>query len=279
MLHDVLPVELLPKLRGRGLDLPVTGFEDEAERFFDYDARTLAATRHIDGIERALLNLEDLDQSTPLKAQIAGPCTLLASMRDAWQQPLWHVEAIRDAVSLYLAALAAESARRVHAAHPLAALFLDEPMLGHLENSGEADGALRTLAPAIEAIRGAGLAVGLHVCSTPPFAIIDRLELDFCSLDLVRYGREIEAEGRRLAGLSRRGTRLVLGVVPVLGDERTPPPCDLLRSFLGALPAADQDAVSERLLLSPSCGTLLAPPDREEAIALALRCAAEELSQ
>jgi hypothetical protein len=279
MLHEVLPERVRHAARGRGLDLPWTADDPAAAEAFTADREELAGTPYRVVLAGALAIARTLPAFThapAVKAQIMGPCSILASMRDAWFQPLWHAAGVRAAAADWIAALAGAAIGGIRdlGAQPL--LWLDEPMLGHLETAGEALAAAATLDRTLAALRAAGARTGLHCCSTPPFAILRALALDDLSLDAVRYGPEILDHAPDVAALLARGVRLVLGVVPVTPDGGAFAPRAFVRRLRERLGSAGA-LLPSQLLISPSCGTLLAPEEREVELAAALAGFAAEI--
>jgi hypothetical protein len=195
------------------------------------------------------------------KLQVTGPATLATALEGPGQT---HLAA---EIATWLAANAAGQVRRLAELGLGAVLVVDEP---GLDGAGIAD-------PMVwDPLRTAGAAAwGVHVCGPVPWPLVDVLEPDLVSFDLVRH--RPDAAGRSvLARLVERGGRVVWGAVdPVSPDTAAPTATlvgDALRSL--GLPVA---LVARRSLVSPACGTGLLEPSRERRIARTVAVAATAL--
>ena len=92
------------------------------------------------------------------------------------------------------------------------------------------------------------------------------------SIDAVRFPEEIADARSVLLDYLDGGGTLALGLIPVLpGEGEEPSPLSRLR----AIEAELGRELDDRLVLSATCGTMLAPPAREREIAAELAETAE----
>ncbi len=197
-----------------------------------------------------------------LKSQLAGPVTLLQSLRDAWSRPLFTDPALHEVVAAWCARLAALSADLLLDRGVEVTIVLDEPVIGLPGPRDQTEAVARTIRPVIAAVHAAGARSGLHCCSEPPLELLVALGCDDLLLDARRFastliaGRDLQR--RHLA----RGARLTLGVTSPVPDEAPGRVLEILDALVAGGPLRRRELVAA-LALSPCCGTLLVPLERE----------------
>jgi methionine synthase II (cobalamin-independent) len=200
----------------------------------------------------------------PLKVQLAGPWTLVASLQTDHGPVLADPGAVRDVTASYVEGLRVhldEVRRRAPAAR--LTLQLDEPSLpavlaGQVPTSSglsrvravpEPD-ATQVLREAVGAVE---VPVVVHSCAPDvPVALVQAAGAAGVSLDLAtaRLDRDV------LGAAVEQGLELWAGVVPSLGPGVPPAPRDVVQPVrrlwrdLGLAP----ELLSERVVLTPACG-------------------------
>jgi hypothetical protein len=190
-----------------------------------------------------------------VKLQVTGPATLAAALEGRGRYDL------ASELARWLAANAAGQVRRLGELGLAAVLLVDEPGLA---DAGIAD------ARAYDPLRSTGaVAWGLHVCGRVPWGLVDRLEVDLLSFDVVRH----DADGSVLARILDRGGRVAWGALDAVAPE---PPARVAERLRAAMRRLDRDPelVASRSLVTPTCGTGLLWPEQETRAAAVLNEAA-----
>lgn len=226
-------------------------------------------------IERFARALRAFDRDVPLRIAIVGPCTLTAALKDVFHQPLWHVPKIREAAERLIVRIVARVVALLKEIANDVMIQIDEPMLGHLAADREI--AQKTLNGVFSAVRAEGALAALHTCSRPIVALVESLSLDFLSLDLVEYSDAVITDTATFERIIAQETTIVAGVCPAYERDSTPSPVAIVESIVASLSPASRARFLDRLVLSATCGTLLAPIDREREIAALLEATASEL--
>lgn len=186
-------------------------------------------------------------QAHALKGQLVGPVTLLAARGLAPGDP-----AAAPLISR-LEGWALAQARAL-AAHGPALIVLDEPALGARPE------ALALLRPLLSALRSAGVAVGVHTCAPPAWALLRALAPDLVSFDAAR-DLEAAAGDPDCRALLEAGAWLAAGIVPTDGSAGALRAGDLFRRlWLAWRRLGDPARLAARTLISASCGLGLRPP-------------------
>ena len=204
--------------------------------------------------------LEPRESSAGLRVSLAGPLTILQSLRDEWSRPLFSEAALHAPVSDWCARLAGTLASMTPAG---STIILDEPVLGLPGPRDAVDAVVAVLAPVIAAIREHDREVGLHCCSEPPFPILAQLALDELSIDALRYASEIIGAADQLAAFVADGGRLALGLVAPMPLDDVQPEPELLLDALVLSGQVKRESLIDALVLTPTCGTMLCPEERE----------------
>lgn len=248
-------------------------------RFADSPGRVMVRAaswlaEDLDGLEEALTG-----RRGPVKAQLAGPWTLAASieMRNG-ERAVRDAGACRDLAEA-LAEAAAGHAREIQRRLPGASVVLqfDEPALPTVLAGGvstasgiatyrsvDVQRAEAHLRMVMDAARSAAATPGIHCCDArTPVDLLRRAGADFVSVDMaVLQGSEEEPLGRVID----QGGQAYLGVVPALA----PSPLGPVRVIAeqAAQRVLDQCArwgfsaerAQEHLVLTPRCGLAGADP-------------------
>jgi hypothetical protein len=193
-----------------------------------------------------------------VKLQVTGPATLAAALEGRGRYDL------ASEIARWLAANAAGQVRRLGELGLAAVLVVDEPGLA---DAGIAD------ARAYDPLRSTGaVAWGLHVCGRVPWGLVDRLEVDLLSFDVVRH----DPDGSVLARILDRGGRVAWGALDALAPETSAHVAARLRAAMRRVDR-DPELVAWRSLVTPTCGTGLTWPEEETRAAAVLDDAARSM--
>lgn len=203
----------------------------------------------------------DLSRRPPghgvVKLQVTGPVTLARALGAGAVDE----DGLAREIATWLAANVAEQVAALAELGLDAVVVVDEPALTEAADAEVWD-PLRAVAPAW----------GLHLCCEVPWAVVERAAPDLLSFDLtLGLGGEAGAQALgRLAGDG--GMHVAWGVLAPHLPQHDGFASTLLRSA-----PARTGVPAERSLLSPSCGSGLVAPSREQAMAAALGALAEQL--
>jgi hypothetical protein len=203
----------------------------------------------------------------PTAIHLPGPLTALGCATSAEGVRLWDVPQLRIAFARRTAREATAIARCATDAGHLPLVVLDEPCADALDAANPAN--LLLLETCVAPLREAGIAVGVHWCCKPPIDVLLGVDLDYASIDLVRYADVASARRRSLQRWLARGRTLVLGIV----DATAPDDAETAANRVAAMGLPRDSAI----LLATSCGTSRMSVARESETAQLLRDAAGKL--
>jgi hypothetical protein len=191
-----------------------------------------------------------------VKLQVTGPVTLCWALEERPSSPpaIFARDVAEWLASNVQRQIAAFAERDLDCL-----LVVDEPALGLVPSHP-------SLVRAWDPLRRTAGAWGLHVCSAPPWALLEDAEPDLVSFDLVQHSPRGEALDT-LRRLLRAGTTIAWGITPPSGAGGAELASRLLDQAIQGLTAAriDPTAVLAASLLTASCGTG-AQSTREEAM-------------
>ncbi|MFT7617231.1 MAG: hypothetical protein ACI97A_000865 [Planctomycetota bacterium] len=270
MLALVLP----PKLAKRGqsgfgvalIDL----LEDPAIREAFLDLESLEGTRAVQDAQEVASLLQAHGHVKNFKAQMMGPLSLLQTLRDAASRPLWSDNSLHEPVLNWSIALARTMASALAPHCDELHLWLDEPMLGLMEGDNQRDAAYALLNQWHEAVSAMGIKTGIHCCSSPPFGLLKHTPFATFSCDAVRYRAEIEDATDLLHPYIKNGGQLALGLLAPMNWSEDVDQRPFVLELAKSLGIDSPQELEQKLLLTPSCGTMLTPVDRELEIAQTL---------
>ncbi|HEB76503.1 MAG TPA: methionine synthase [Nitrospirae bacterium] len=238
--------------------------QDELNRFYElfsagedfpvseeYSAGFYAFLREIGGRRFGLL-----------KGQITGPLTFTLGLKDSDGRYIYFNEELREVASLLLQRKAQWQVRELSAYAGKVIIFVDEPILTAIGSSSylgvEPAEAERLLRDTVDAVHSAGGLAGIHCCGKADWGMLIRTGVDILNFDAYDYFETLQIYTDELAGFLRQGGYLAWGIVPTTGairNERLDVLRDRLLSRLNDLSAGiPGDLVTERSLLTPSCG-------------------------
>ena len=120
-----------------------------------------------------------------------------------------------------------------------------------------------------DALRAVAPAWGVHVCCRVPWDVVEHARPDVLSFDLAATGPLDRHASRSLERILRRGSRVAWGICPVGTDDEVGPAARWMAEAMATLGARGigRETLLSRSLITPSCGTALAPPARERRLA------------
>jgi len=189
-----------------------------------------------------------------VKLQVTGPWTLATALGDT---------ALAGELAAWLAGSAAEQVRALRERDLDPLLVVDEPALESAAPSPA------KAADTWDALRAVAPAWGLHVCCRVPWDVVERARPDVLSFDLAGTGGLDRHASRTLERMLRGGTRVAWGISPVGSGDEVGPAARWMAEAMATLGARGigRETLLARSLLTPSCGTALAPAARERRLA------------
>ena len=203
----------------------------------------------------------------PTAMHLPGPLTALGCAISVEGVRLWDVPQLRIAFARRTARRAIALAERAVAVGHRPLVVLDEPCAEMLDAANPAN--LLLLETSVAPLREAGFAVGVHWCCKPPIDVLLGVDLDYASVDLVRYADVVAGRRRSLERWLARGRTLVLGIV----DAASPDDAETAANRVLAMGLPRDSAI----LVAASCGTSRTSVARETETAQTLRDAAGKL--
>ncbi len=213
-----------------------------------------------------------------LKAQIMGPISLLQTIRDGASRPLWSAPQFHPQALSWTIACAQAIAQALQPLCEELTLWLDEPMLGLINQPSDREKAKGLISSWNRAMKDIHVGTGLHCCSHPPFDLLTPLPPHYLSFDFLRYQSIAWENLVLLRQFVEGGGVLALGVLAPMAMSEDPDLRSDIRTFCQSLGIKSSEAMARHILLTPTCGTLLTPMNREVEIAKTLRAWSHSLS-
>lgn len=218
-------------------------------------------------------SLESRARNLPTNCVLAfhmpGPLTVLGSATGLEGIRLWDVLPLRPLCARAIGRIAEQVVGRLQSMGHSPLVVLDEPLACSLDAANPAN--LYLLEEAFGPARRLAARVGVHWCCPPPLDVLLNVDLDYASIDLVRFGDLVRTRRRTLERWLARDRVLVLGVI----DAADPASDALARERIAALCLPRESAI----LVAPTCGTSTFPLAREVEIARKLNDLATSLKE
>ncbi len=198
-----------------------------------------------------------------IKCQITGPFTFAASVKDELGGALLHNPVFMQVTLKGLIMKALWQIKFFKKFNKKIIMFVDEPYLGCFGsaytpiNRGDVVGGLRELT---EGIKSDNVLLGVHCCGNTDWSIFTEIDtIDIINFDAFGFLDRLVLYADNLKEFLKRGGILCWGIVPTqeFTDKET---ADLLIKKINdgigilAKKGIDRGLLSDRLLLSPSCG-------------------------
>lgn len=199
-----------------------------------------------------------------VKGQIVGPISFGLSVTDQNKKAILYHDELMDAALKSISMKAAWQVRELKRVCPQVMIWLDEPYLtsfGSAYVSLSADQVLSCIGEVVQSIHAAGALAGIHCCGNTDWSLLMNTELDIINFDAYDYFKGMTLYPGALKKFLEGGRILALGLVPT-SDKIVNETVESLSAKLGErLRALSEktglgvDAIWERCLLTPSCGT------------------------
>jgi hypothetical protein len=209
-----------------------------------------------------------------VKVQTIGPCSFALTVTDQDKRAIYYNEEFRDMI---VKALTMKCRWQIKKFQPYAEkviCFIDEPILAGFGSSTyvsvKRQDVVNHLAEMIEAIHNDHALAGVHCCGNTEWSILMDAGVDIVSFDAFGFGETIAMYPEAVKKHLDRGGWLAWGVVPTSKAIREQNVPNLVLHFEKkmdhlASKGVDKHLISERAMITPSCGTgSLLPEDAEK---------------
>lgn len=211
-----------------------------------------------------------------IKLQVTGPFTFAASLKDEKGMSLLHNHDFMQAITEGLIMKALWQIRFFEKFGKKIILFIDEPYLGCFGSAYtpiNRETVVATLTEFAKRITSAGtLLCGVHCCGNTDWSIFTDIKfIDIISFDAYSFLDRLLLYSENLKTFFDQGRILCWGIVPTVEFTDEIKPRALMQRLNDALEklahkGLDPDVLSERLILSPSCGLGTLDTDKAEKI-------------
>lgn len=207
----------------------------------------------------------NLSQVSFIKAQITGPFTFAASLRDETGKSLLHQPIFMQAITKGLAMKVLWQIDFFKVFKKKIILFIDEPYLGCFGsaytpvNRQDVVGILSELARELTSATD-DLLLGVHCCGNTDWSIFtDTDGIDIISFDAFSFLDRLLLYSQQLHQFLKDGRVLCWGIVPTLEFSGKETPHALLKMIDSAIDVLskkglDRKLLLENLIISPACG-------------------------
>ncbi|MBN2452186.1 MAG: hypothetical protein JXR77_17500 [Lentisphaeria bacterium] len=221
-----------------------------------------------------------------VKVQTTGPCSFALTIVDENKRALYYNEEFRDVV---IKALAMKCRYQIQRFRPYAEkviCFVDEPILSAFGSSTyvsvRREDVVAILGEMVEAVHADGALAGVHCCGNTEWSILVDAGVDIVNFDAFDYGETIAMYPDAVRAHFERGGALAWGIVPTSPAIREHSVEDLaarLETVMNNLAArgVDKQAIVQRAILTPSCGTGSMEPADAEKVFTTLRALSQAM--
>jgi len=219
---------------------------------------------HASGIAVSRTALSKLKKKPPfVKIHTTGPISFGLTVFDEKGMPLLYDQAYADIV---LQNAVMKSLWQLDQFEPYGdriICFFDEPILSAFGSSTyinlTRDMVVPLLSEAVQALKGEGALVGVHVCGNSEWTLLLDAEVDIISFDAYNYGESLALYPERVSRHLERGGALAWGIVPTSPDIHEQSAESLekrLTHFVDHLgrQGMDTSLIWRQSMLTPSCG-------------------------
>lgn len=231
------------------------------ERVLDPTAEFALNEEHAAGFYEFLKRARGADL---VKGQMTGPLTFTLGLNTVDGRPIHSDAELKSAALELLAKLAYWQAKTLTGiAKSGAFVFIDEPIYSALGTAAYLSIKPEDVRSSIDrlaaAIREGGASVGLHCCGEADWETVLSTSIDVLSFDSWTYPTALAPYANLLTEFLGRGGRLAWGAIPTgeeAGTVREEDVTEKLEAAVSSLLAREipKELLSERSLLTPSCG-------------------------
>jgi len=204
------------------------------------------------------------DSLVCVKGQIVGPISFGLTVTDQNKKAILYHDELMDAALKSISMKAAWQVRELKKICPQVMIWLDEPYLASFGSgyvSLSAHQVFSYIGEAVQSIHGAGALAGIHCCGNTDWSLLMNTELDIINFDAYDYFTGMTLYPEALRKFLQQGRILALGIVPTSDKiqnetvESLSAKLDERLRTLSEKTGLGVDAIWERCLLTPSCGT------------------------
>lgn len=238
---------------------------DDLERFYETcgdDCRIAISDDYARGLH-AFLRAIRSRRFACIKGQITGPLTFTLGLKDGGGRLIFFDEELRQ-IALML--LQAKARWQIDLLKPFAEnviIFIDEPILSAIGSSTylgvDSGEAARLIAETAEAIKHEGGIPGIHCCGNADWPAVLDSGVSIVNFDAYTYFENFAIYHEELKRFVDKGGYLAWGIVPTtdaVGKETAESIIDKFGPMIKHLSKyIPEDILSERSILTPSCGT------------------------
>jgi hypothetical protein len=196
-----------------------------------------------------------------IKGQVTGPVSYALSVTDQNKRAVIYDKDLFEVLTKVLCMKARWQTKKMKAAFPAVAIFIDEPYLVSVGSSyvnidtGEAAKKIDEL---IDAIKEEGALAGIHCCGNTDWSMLLKRPIDILSFDAYNFTKEFVLYAADIRDFLARGGTIAWGMVPSSDAAAEESEKTLSARLEGALNLlADKGIPKESVssLITPSCGT------------------------
>ena len=229
------------------------------------------------GLYRFIQRLEKLDLHDVefIKGQITGPFTFAASIKDELQMALLHDGVMMQAIVKGLSMKALWQINAFKKFKKKIILFIDEPYLGCFGSAYtpiNREDVIRGLSELTQAVKSDDVLIGVHCCGNTDWSIFtDIPSINIINFDAFGFQDRFVLYAKNIQEFLARGGIICWGIVPTqefTGSESAASLIDRIKQGIEQLAqkGVSRQLLSERLLISPSCGLGTLEPKKSEDI-------------
>ena len=262
----------IPALRVtlKGLEFDPSKKEKELEVFYEHIigndidyfkiGRDYALGLHTFIEQLSKRNLKDV---AFIKAQVTGPFTFAASINDEKNVSLLHDPVFMQAIIKGLSMKALWQINALKKFGKKIILFIDEPYLasfGSAYTPINREDVIKGLSELTQGLESDDVLLGVHCCGNTDWSIFTQISaIDIINFDAFAFQERFVLYADTIKSFLKRGGIICWGIVPTqefTGQETPDGLIERLEHGIDELvrKGVDRDLLSERLLISPSCG-------------------------
>ena len=221
------------------------------------------------------LEKTDLGDVKFIKCQVTGPFTFAAGINDEFNRSLVHDPLFMQAIVKGLSMKALWQVESFKRFNKEIIMFFDEPFLssfGSAYTPISREQVVGVLTEVTRAVKQPGVLLGVHCCGNTDWSMFtDIPSIDIISFDAFDFMEKFVLYADNLKDFLNRGGVISWGIVPTqlfTGEETADLLIRKIKDGFDALvkKGIEQDLLSEKLIITPSCGLGTFTPEKAEKI-------------
>lgn len=283
-----------PPFLGRGLQEEVDGsiwvdlsqdHSAELEQLYSDDIENSLERYAIDADRAAGLHTflqQRPENANALKGQVTGPISLGLTATDQDRRPLLYNDVFADAIARHLRLKASWQERELRALCPSTIIFVDEPYLASIGSAFVSLPRQQAIALINQVLEGISGLRGVHCCGNTDWSLVLETSPDILHFDAYNYGESLTLYPEEVKAFLEQGGVIAWGIVPDNEEALAKEDVSTLLSRLDELrdrlarKGVDRAMLTERCLVTPSCGLGgMSPEGAEKALMLLAQVSAE----